>query len=345
MSELLESRVRGELAAAADGVTTEEQWQDALVTRVGDRATRFRHRQAAVTVTCLSVVLVLGLLAWAGSGGARQVPAPVVDVPPRVDIGGRFLAVHCRGPVRAEAPTVIVEAALGASAAAYEPTVAALAGRYRVCTYDRAGTGLSDAADRLPRTAQDLAGDLADLVASGKLGDKVVLLGDGSGALSASLLATQHPDLVVGLVLLDPQGPDAAGRQRRALGAREPGEPALVRDLRRAFDSDQRSQNGERLDLVASERQVAESLVGGSPAWGDVPVAVLVPGDRADRVPRLPAAMRATWVRAIREDAIRLAAESERGSLSVVAGTSGALAATAPDEVVMAVESVVEAAR
>jgi pimeloyl-ACP methyl ester carboxylesterase len=69
----------------------------------------------------------------------------------------------------------------------------------RVVLYDRAGTGASD----VEGSIRDAADDLHALITDLGLGP-VVAIGQSLGGAAALLLATQHPDDVSGLVLLDP---------------------------------------------------------------------------------------------------------------------------------------------
>ena len=73
-----------------------------------------------------------------------------------IDVGGPKLHFACAGE---GTPTVILEAALGASSVSWslvQPEVARLT---RVCSYDRAGFGWSGAGP-LPRTARRIASEL-----------------------------------------------------------------------------------------------------------------------------------------------------------------------------------------
>ncbi len=77
------------------------------------------------------------------------------------------------------------------------PLVAPLA---RVIAYDRAGIGASD-----PVSPLTLAVQVDDLAAvAGQSGGRCVLAGHSWGALLAQLVAFRHPELVAGLVLVDP---------------------------------------------------------------------------------------------------------------------------------------------
>src|SRR5436190_9635938 len=59
-----------------------------------------------------------------------------------VDIGGRRLHLHCRGSA---APTVVIEAGASSFAIDFALVQPEVGKATRVCTYDRAGSGWSDA--------------------------------------------------------------------------------------------------------------------------------------------------------------------------------------------------------
>ena len=122
----------------------------------------------------------------------------------RADIGGYSLAYQCDGNGR---PTVILEAGYTASGIdtfgrTIEP---ALARMTRVCTYDRAGDGTSDARpDRVaPLTATTQAAELHALLGAIGVNGPFVVVGHSYGGIVVRAFAAQYPSDVVGMVLLD----------------------------------------------------------------------------------------------------------------------------------------------
>ncbi len=100
------------------------------------------------------------------------------------------------------APAVIIDAALGEPGTmAWAAVLPVIARHTRVIAYDRAGLGLSDPAD--PLTLQTSVGDLTALAANAGPGG-CVLVGHSWSGLLAQLVALQAPELVAGLVLVDP---------------------------------------------------------------------------------------------------------------------------------------------
>ena len=116
-----------------------------------------------------------------------------------VDIGGYRLHLWCTGE---GTPAVILDNGLGGSSAGWgfvQPEVARFT---RVCSYDRAGMGYSDPGPS-PRTARRIASELAELLARGGIDGPAVLVGASIAGFYVRVLASDHPELTAGLVLVD----------------------------------------------------------------------------------------------------------------------------------------------
>ena len=117
------------------------------------------------------------------------------------------------------------DAAIGGSSLSWSLVHPAVAAFTTACSYDRAGFGWSDAGPR-PRTAGRLAGELAALLAAAGVPPPYVLAGHSFGGLTIRLFAARHPELVAGLVFVDPAHPEDwrdppdVERARIARGAR-----------------------------------------------------------------------------------------------------------------------------
>lgn len=125
-----------------------------------------------------------------------------------VDIGGRRLHVQVSGKTHGDGPTVsastvILEAGLAATSLSWATVQPLIAKFARVASYDRAGLGWSD--DALsPATARNAAEELYLLLSRAKLPGPFLLVGHSLGGLIVRVFQQMHPDLVVGLVLVDP---------------------------------------------------------------------------------------------------------------------------------------------
>jgi pimeloyl-ACP methyl ester carboxylesterase len=135
------------------------------------------------------------LLPATGDGVAMGMDAPLVD------IGGRGLY---RADEGTDGPTVVFEAGLTDSDATWSGVIPAVAAFAKVVGYDRPNTtaGASDAAP-MPRTADDVVADLNALLGTAAGEGPYVLVGHSTGGLFARLYASQYPDQVAGLVLVD----------------------------------------------------------------------------------------------------------------------------------------------
>jgi pimeloyl-ACP methyl ester carboxylesterase len=100
-----------------------------------------------------------------------------------------------------------MEAALGGSSISWslvQPDVARLT---RVCSYDRAGFGWSDAGP-MPRTAGRVADELRVLLDRAGVPPPFLLVGHSFGGLVMRIFAARHRAEVAGLVLVDPAHPE-----------------------------------------------------------------------------------------------------------------------------------------
>ena len=121
-----------------------------------------------------------------------------------VDVGGFRLHVNCSGR---GSPAVIMDAALGGSSISWtfvQPEIAKLT---RVCSYDRAGFGWSDAGP-MPRTAARVAGELKTLLEKAGIAPPFILVGHSFGGLVMRVFATRYRRDVAALILVDPAHPE-----------------------------------------------------------------------------------------------------------------------------------------
>ena len=174
-----------------------------------------------VLAAVMAMVLAAAAPALAESGSANN-SGKLVDIG-----GGREMYMECQGTGR---PTVVFVAGAQDRAETWSTTkdpseqavLPAIAETNRVCAYDRPGTILatgegpedfepsrSDPVDQ-PTTLQDHAADLhALLKASGERGPYVVV-GHSMGGAVSRLYASEYPQDVSGLVLVDPTPYEAA---------------------------------------------------------------------------------------------------------------------------------------
>jgi pimeloyl-ACP methyl ester carboxylesterase len=127
------------------------------------------------------------------------VTAGVTDV---LDPSGAWPRTWLHGQYRGR-PAVVCEPGLGASSVGWSRIRDGLAATTLVVTYDRPGLGASPARTG-ERGVRSLTEDLAHTIEVACQGGPAVVVGHSLGATIARRLAATRPDLVAGLVLIDP---------------------------------------------------------------------------------------------------------------------------------------------
>ena len=162
-----------------------------------------------------------GCLLWFGAGLASLLgfmlvgymyepiaeAADVKAYPPPgqlVDVGGYRLHINCTGT---GSPTVIIEAGLGDWSTSWggyvQPEVAKTT---RVCTYDRAGMGWSEAGP-LPRDAAQFVKELHTLLQNADISGPYVMVGHSLGGLAVRVFVHDYSSEVAGVVLIESMNP------------------------------------------------------------------------------------------------------------------------------------------
>jgi pimeloyl-ACP methyl ester carboxylesterase len=121
-----------------------------------------------------------------------------------VDIGGFRLHLNCSG---SGSPAVILDAALGGSSISWTLVQPEISNLTRICSYDRAGFGWSDAGP-MPRTAERVASELRTLLEKAAVPPPYILVGHSFGGLVMRVFATRYRPDVAALILVDPAHPE-----------------------------------------------------------------------------------------------------------------------------------------
>jgi len=239
---------------------------DGVRRRRGPR--RARHTLLAILFTA---VLLTACAPAVGTPATTPTDA-AADRAGGVDVGdGREIHLECHG---SGSPTVVLVSGLGDGADVWSrqpeeadqdsPTVyGEVAGFTRVCAYDRPGTGGSRSTEvAQPTSAQTSADDLhALLIASGEAAP-FVLAGHSYGGPIVRLFASDHPNDIAGLVLVDGLSED--------LGA---GLTPVQMSLFEQLNTPPPESGAESFDFTTLVTELRES----SPV-PDVPVIVLTAG-------------------------------------------------------------------
>jgi pimeloyl-ACP methyl ester carboxylesterase len=118
-------------------------------------------------------------------------------------VGGHTMRIDCMG---SGSPAIILDAGLGNDGLIWGGVQPVLAKTTRVCSYDRAGFGWSDALPP-PRDADHIAAELHGLLAAAGINRPVVLMGHSIAGMYIRAYATRYPTGVAGLIFVDGSTP------------------------------------------------------------------------------------------------------------------------------------------
>lgn len=118
-------------------------------------------------------------------------------------VNGHRMHIHCMG---SGSPTIVLDAGLGNDGLIWGGVQPVLAKTTRVCSYDRAGFGLSDARPA-PRDADHIAAELHGLLTAARIDGPIVLMGHSIAGLYIRDYATRYPADVAGLIFVDGSTP------------------------------------------------------------------------------------------------------------------------------------------
>jgi pimeloyl-ACP methyl ester carboxylesterase len=143
---------------------------------------------------------------------AAQVPpdlVPYATAQQRVPLaGGRHINLVCEGQ---GSPTVVLTAGAAGWSPAWRAVQGPLARKTRVCAWDRAGFGFSDASPQA-QTSANMADDLFAALAGAGIAAPYIMVAHSAGAYEAVAFAQRHRAQVAGMVLVDPSLPDMINR-------------------------------------------------------------------------------------------------------------------------------------
>jgi pimeloyl-ACP methyl ester carboxylesterase len=162
----------------------------------------------------------------------------------KLNIGDRQIFYTCAG---SGTPTVVFESGLGDTSETWSQIQPIIAEYTQVFSYDRAGLGQSDPVSK-PRTCQDMVDDLKLLLTDAYISPPYILVGHSFGGMLVRLFASQNPEDVAGMVLVDSTHEDRAAGFEKVLS-----EELIARN--RAYLADP-SRNSETLDRIKSDEQV-----------------------------------------------------------------------------------------
>jgi pimeloyl-ACP methyl ester carboxylesterase len=251
-----------------------------------------------------------------------------------VDVGGHRLHVRSFGT---GSPAVVIEPGIGDAGRVWPGVIDALSAETMVVLYSRAGYGQSDPGP-MPRSADRVVQELSRMLTAADVDAPYVVVGHSLGGMHALLYASEHQNLVDGLVLLDPPplGFIKGDRFPELIEMAEQMTAGFRRDAELA-----RSDGNEReavfLESVASEH---ESMFESGWSWmasvkslGDMPMVVIASGVPNPQFGASAAEFQEYW----RDSSEQLSHLSTRGRFVFVENSTHNLPGDAADEVVEAV--------
>lgn len=286
----------------------------------------------------LTAAVVLTLILGASGGWRASVAArdatPAAASETMVDIGGRSLLLACQGE---GSPTVILEAG-GFPSAEWSAVLSETSRFTRVCRYDRANTGASDAAP-LPRTGQDVVADLHALLTAADIPGPYVLAGEALGGLFVRLYAAAYPDDVAGMVLAEAIHEETFTAQGLLIAPED-----MAETIRLDFaggDPEGIWTAEQYADTLAQMRAARETA-----PLPPMPLVVLTSGKKADLVDSpYPPASDIVWGPLALTLQASLSALTPDARLVVLENSGRRIHAEEPEAIVAAIREVVEAVR
>jgi pimeloyl-ACP methyl ester carboxylesterase len=116
-----------------------------------------------------------------------------------VNVDGHQMHIRCTGE---GSPTVILEAGAYSFSTEWYWVQQQIEQTNRVCSYDRAGNGWSEAVDGV-RDGLTLVHELHSLLHESAVEGPYVMVGHSLGGVLAPIYASRYPDDIVGLILVD----------------------------------------------------------------------------------------------------------------------------------------------
>jgi pimeloyl-ACP methyl ester carboxylesterase len=161
-------------------------------------------------------------------------------------------------------PTIVMDAGYGDFSKAWDSIINEVSKMSDVLVYDRAGLGMSESSSR-PRTSREMVKELHELLNEAKIKPPYILVGHSFGGVNLRLFATEYPNEVCGLILVDSTPEDY---RERVL-------PTMSQDFQQEYNK-QFIYEGNYDEFMESLNQVKESR-----RKLNVPLIVLSAGKKA----------------------------------------------------------------
>ena len=292
--------------------------------------------------TTLSLALLVVLLGLAACDRTTD-----SEIDGMVSVGTHSLHIRCIGRGRKSSPTVVIDTGFGDSSAKWDDMQAQIAPYARVCTYDRAGYGTSEPGP-LPRHSQRVADELKCLLENAGVEGLYVLVGHSLGGLNVQVFADRYPDLVAGLVLLDPPPlqfiTGEAFPELYQMAEQQTSELWQAAEAARQATDPEEQAKANYFETLASEHSMfntkSAAQAVGIESFGDTPLVVVASGKPNPAFGEAAEAFQQFWIERSQE----LATKSTNGTFMLAEESSHHLYADVPNLVLDAIRQAVEQA-
>jgi len=261
-----------------------------------------------------------------------------------VDVGTHSLHIRCVGR---GAPAIVIDTGHGDLADKWYVIQDQLAADSRVCTYDRAGYGRSEPGP-MPRHSRREAGELKLLLGNAGVKGPYLLVGHSLGGLNAQVFAGAYPDLVAGLVLVDPPpiqfaSGEAFADLHQMLTGQAAELAAAAEQVARSTDPQVKAKAGYAAAIASELQTFSESAdqAAAVESFGDTPLVVIAAGRPNPAFGEQAEAFQQFWI----EQNHALAKKSVNGEFVLVAESGHLFYEDAPEQVVKAIRRVLNRVR
>ncbi len=155
--------------------------------------------------TCIVMLVVSFVAFWSAynsiathSFWAKHPPAGRFEL-----VNGHRMYIQCTG---SGSPTLVLDSGVGDDSVIWGQLQPVLSRTTRVCSYDRAGYGWSDAPSS-PRDADHIANELHQLLHQAGVQGPIVLMGHSIAGVYSRDYAELYPSEIAGLILVDSSSP------------------------------------------------------------------------------------------------------------------------------------------
>ena len=164
-------------------------------------------------------------------------------------------------------PTIVIDVAMGETLKSWDALQTKLSQLTTVVTYDRLGLGKSDTTNS-PRTIENLSGELNEFLTRNEIPGPYLVVGHSLGTSILRKYQNDHPEKVLGMILIDPAHEDQFDRLM-AVKSKEDREKTL-RD-REKFENTLKK--GERNEAIMYHQQMAAMRDVKYP--GNIPITII----------------------------------------------------------------------